>query len=701
MMVKKLNILFSFFLFVFFETGHAQPQKAVSPMLTTGWSQACYYNDSCPEDVNGSCGHARTGCGATAMAQILKYFNYPENGIGQHSYIDPDYGVISADFENANYAWEDMPDILNSSSSPEEVAAVAQLMAHCGVAVEMDYAAGSSYSGTTSLRNAFYDFFGYSSKAQLLRNSHFPDSTWKQILIDEIDDGRPVFYGISSGSGGHFIVLDGYTDDGYFHFNWGYGSGYYKKLSELPVVQEAIIGIEPIPEVNDFSVDFVARFNRFDDGSGVAGYGNNLLSGFLIEPPGADSIALFFSKFDTQSGNDYFRVYDGNSALAPLLGEFCGNILPPCIISSSEKIYVEFVTDDTVSGNGWELGYSAFVPGAVSGLHVIKDTLGTFDDGSGAAYYQSHVDAYWLIEPPGASSVTISFDSFNTEFSCDYLWVYDGDNISPTNLLGVYSGASLPPSLTAGSGKMLLHFNTDFSTTRQGWGISFNSGFEKTRIDVKAFLEGAFNGTNMETGITIPLSQPFNNHPWNYYGNEKTDVAPSEDIIDWILMELRDAPDIASATSETIIARKALFLRNDGAIRGISGEINDLPVFPVQVNDSLFVVIRHRNHLAVISAKPLQKQDSVYVFDFTTGFDKVYGGDAGYKQLSSTVWGMVSGDINADGRIDTTEVLSWRTYAGAMGYLNADVNLDAQVENRDKDGICIENVGYEVEGLIK
>jgi len=187
---------------------------------------------------------------------------------------------------------------LTASSSSAEVSAVAQLLFHSGVAVQMDYGASSSYSGTTSIRHAFPDYFRYSSTAQLLRNSHFEDTTWKQLLINELDNGRPVFYGISSGSGGHFIILDGYDDDGYFHCNWGSGStaGFYKLLSELPPVQEAIIGIEPNVCGCDPVSEFYARFNRFDDGSGDQDYPNNSNCQFLIDHPGSDSVALIFKK---------------------------------------------------------------------------------------------------------------------------------------------------------------------------------------------------------------------------------------------------------------------------------------------------------------------------------------------------------------------------------------------------------------------
>ncbi|NLA24358.1 MAG: hypothetical protein GX879_05265, partial [Bacteroidales bacterium] len=92
-------------------------------LLSTEWGQNCYYNSLCPEDPNGPCGHAVTGCVATSMAMIMKHHNYPQFGKGSHSYISNNYGELSADFENTEYLWNEMPNVLT-----EENLAVATLM---------------------------------------------------------------------------------------------------------------------------------------------------------------------------------------------------------------------------------------------------------------------------------------------------------------------------------------------------------------------------------------------------------------------------------------------------------------------------------------------------------------------------------------------------------------------------------------------
>ena len=693
---------------------------SIEPLLTTYWGQSCYYNDLCPVDSNGNCYHARAGCGATAMTQILKYYNYPETGVGTKSFYHPVYGNLSANFESTNYDWQNMPVSLSGSSPPEEIYAVAQLMYHFGVAIEMDYGPGASSSGSTSIRDAIFDFFNYSSNAQLIRKSFFSDSAWKVILINELEASRPMFYCISSGSGGHFIVCDGYyldaQDSIYFHFNWGYANGYYKLLSELPPVQEAIIGIEPNTENAYTNNNFFARHCRFDDGSGINTYKDSLYSRYLINPAEANSIALFFSDFKTESGFDYLRIYDGDTTGAGLLGEYSGNNLPPHLVSSGGEMLLEFITNDSIESDGWEINYSGEYPDVTSGLHIITDSTGTLDDGSGTGYYGNHIDAFWLIQPTEASSVTISFNTFNTEFSCDYLRVYDGDNTSPENLLGAFSGTSLPPDLTANSGKMLFHFNTDFSTTRPGWEVSFISDFEKIFLDLKVFLEGPFNGVDMNTdlsaetsvkaGLTgnpelvegLPLSQPFNIHPWNYFGSEDVMFIPNTDIVDWILIELREtAYGADSATSKTIIAQRAVFLLNDGLIVGLDGDTcgnTACCVATQSITNNLFIVIRHRNHLDIMSAVPLTESGGRYSYDFSTGLNKVYGDSNGYKELTTGLWGIIAGDGDGNGLIGLPDKTNtWELQAGETGYYSGDYNLDSQVDNKDKDDYWLPNVG--------
>ena len=212
-------------------------------------------------------------------------------------------------------------------------------------------------------------------------------------------------------------------------------------------------------------------------------------------------------------------------------------------------------------------------------------------------------------------------------------------------------------------------------------------------LHVKVYLEGPFNGTNMNYGLTeLPLQQPFNIPPWNYNGFESVSQIPNH-VVDWVLVELRSAPDSASATSDRILERRAAFLKDDGTITDTGGS-PDLQ-FDKYISQQLYVVVRHRNHLDVMSAFPLQKVDKTFSYDFTPEKNQAYGSINGHKQLAPGIWGMIGGDSNADGNINTSDKTFWENQAGLKGYKSGDFNLNGQVNNIDKNDIWLINSGKE------
>ena len=240
----------------------AKNAKTVNPLLSTTWNQNPYENEMCPADPAGPGGHCVTGCPATAMAQIMKFWNYPTTGTGFHSYnasnSNGDYGTLSADFGGTTYDWASMPLNLTSSNS-----AVALLMLHCGVAVEMNY--GPNGSGGWVIENdqngnhaacseiAYKTYFGYASSLNGHQRSEFSDADWKQKLMTDLDAGRPVQYA-GWGTGGHTFVCDGYDQNEFFDMNWGWGgeaNGFFNLDALNPGTddfnssQQAIFGIQP------------------------------------------------------------------------------------------------------------------------------------------------------------------------------------------------------------------------------------------------------------------------------------------------------------------------------------------------------------------------------------------------------------------------------------------------------------------------
>jgi hypothetical protein len=208
-------------------------------------------------------------------------------------------------------------------------------------------------------------------------------------------------------------------------------------------------------------------------------------------------------------------------------------------------------------------------------------------------------------------------------------------------------------------------------------------------LNIKAFLEGPFLTSQMMPYLNIfgflPTAQPYNLPPWNYNGSESVATIPNAEVVDWVLVELRETTGGAStATSGTMIGRQAGFILKNGSIVGTSGSSN--LEFGLIVNHNLYLVIWHRNHLAIMSSVPLAAVGGVYTYDFTTGVGQAYGGILGQKQLAAGTWGMISGDGDGNRNINNADKNDiWKPQSGSSGYLNGDFNMNGNVDNIDKN----------------
>ncbi len=211
------------------------------------WDQGVGYNTYCPED-DGPGGRAYTGCVATAMAEIMKYWNYPTQGDGTHSYYHYPNGTLSFNYSNTYFQWEQMPETTTASD------ATAVLMYAAGVSVDMNYGgetAGGSGAYSYDVDDAFVDYFRYASAVYKDKGS-YTASDWISLLEGQIDAGKIVYYsGTDNDGGGHAFVCDGYRDtDDYLHFNFGWGgysNGYYSHtdVNGFTNNQVAIVDIVP------------------------------------------------------------------------------------------------------------------------------------------------------------------------------------------------------------------------------------------------------------------------------------------------------------------------------------------------------------------------------------------------------------------------------------------------------------------------
>jgi hypothetical protein len=216
-------------------------------------------------------------------------------------------------------------------------------------------------------------------------------------------------------------------------------------------------------------------------------------------------------------------------------------------------------------------------------------------------------------------------------------------------------------------------------------------------IDPKVFLQGPYNGTDMNTDLAdlglIPLEQPFNTAPWNYDGGE---IAPSipADVVDWVLVELRQtAGGPETATGGTIVMRRALLLRNDGVAIDPYKFTPELK-YDIDVTDSIYMVIWQRNHLGVMSAVSINGLSPAR-YDFTTAASQAYGGTNALIDLGNGVFGMMGGDADYSQTITQQDKLGfWEPNAGTrVNYVTYDFNLDGQIDNKDKNETWAKTLG--------
>ncbi len=188
-------------------------------LCETKWNQDYPYNYYCPSGPGGPGGRVYAGCVATAMSQMMKYWNHPQQGTGSHT--NPNGG--SANFGNTYYDWGNMPNSINSNSPQEQIDAVATLMYHCAVAVDMQWSVNGSGAYSQDVPQRISQYFGYTNQATLQSRDSYTYVNWMAMLKESLDMGWPVYYSGQSYAEGHAFICDGYDDNDLFHFNWGRG----------------------------------------------------------------------------------------------------------------------------------------------------------------------------------------------------------------------------------------------------------------------------------------------------------------------------------------------------------------------------------------------------------------------------------------------------------------------------------------------
>ncbi|MBD5358601.1 MAG: hypothetical protein HDR88_16705 [Bacteroides sp.] len=310
---------------------------AIEPMVKTKWNQDAPYYDLCPEKKNK---HCYTGCAATAMAQVMNYFQYPEMGEGKASYTCSGFGNLSLNLEEKPFDWANMLDTYTAGSySAEQGDAVAYLMQACGYSIKMAYSPDGSGALSANIPVALKKYFKYDGNVRYERRMLYSSAEWDEMIYKNLKNVGPIVYDGASPLGGHSFVCDGYDGNGYFHFNWGWsgqGDGYFM-LNALNPTFQGIGG-------------FAGGFNTYQD----AILGIQKPTGEPVEPE--DYRLLQYGALHAEAkGYDISMLFtDWNPVGYESLGteKFrceMGGIIEPTDATSGETIYEPLSSDNVLS----------------------------------------------------------------------------------------------------------------------------------------------------------------------------------------------------------------------------------------------------------------------------------------------------------------------------------------------------------------
>ena len=471
----------------------AQKSKGTGYLMTTKWDQSWPYNSLCPV---GEGGQAISGCVATGYAQCLYYWRFPEHGTGSHCYTHDVYGQLCANFGNTYYRWNEMTDEPRINDT-----AVGELIYHIGVALDMNYSPTSS--GTWMYPERMEAHFNLSTDLQWVERDNYSDSQWKNLIMQQLDLGHVLPYVGYSNSGGHLWVCDGYQDSEYYHMNWGWGGSFdgFFTLDDLQGFDYGnSVGINLYPDAETWGYPYYATGDKvlthlegsLSDGSGpVNDYLNNSLATWLIDPQtqndSVSSIILNIERFGIATDGDYLKIYNGGDNTAPLLADLSGDELPDEIVSTSNKVFIEFYSNGDNTAEGFYMTYECQTAVFCQGVTELTDPTAIISDGSGDFNYSNNSFCLWMIDPGLDEPLTLNFNYFDTESNKDVLKVYDGaDQHLLAELSGTYE--TPPESVVSPSGKMILRFVSNSDVQNEGWEAWYDIGTsieEKSIADLK------------------------------------------------------------------------------------------------------------------------------------------------------------------------------------------------------------------------
>lgn len=464
--------------------------SSVSPLMKSHWGQGTFYNYYCPRDFEGENYRVVTGCVATAMAQLIYYYRFPEVGEGSYSYLDSTYGVQSADYAQTHYDYNAMCDDPTSINP-----AISTLMHHCGVGVDMVYGPDGSGMYNHSAAYVLRTYFKFSPETQYV----FRDSTdmdWDSLIVTHLHRNMPLYYAGWSDPNvnGHGFICDGYRmvdSNYYYHFNFGWEGDYdgYFYTNALNLIsthfnfaQELIINA--YPDTSRFTypanqpltgtTTLTSLSGSFTDGSSTDdAYSPNMDYTWIIRPEEDYFSTIGFKIEYDVAGGDTLWISTNNSAISPVCITDSNSTLN--VTWSCTEITVRFKTDDSTQSKGLRANYNANINSYCQEVANFTSQTGTIEDGSGNNPYLPYTSCRFRIILPSYSAIQVHIDYLDLEENKDFLHIFDN---SPANdrLLASLTGQVSDTDMVFNMKRLAFVFETDEQNSADGFRLTYQGG---------------------------------------------------------------------------------------------------------------------------------------------------------------------------------------------------------------------------------
>jgi len=501
------------------------------------------------------------------------------------------------------------------------------------------------------------------------------------------------------------------------------GTDPYENTDFEVVVQAQDVGGAPAPVDSD--VDFTFTTDGGNSGTvdftGGSSTGGTITLGTSVITITGVQMAPFGTNVTITAVDDFgFGLVSGTSDAFDVLEFNIPDVIITEIMQNPDDVYDDMgewfeVYNNTASNvdmAGWTITNDGSENHVITGSVIVPSygfaVLSRNSDSGTNGGYTSDYQYSGFVLGNGSDKVVLIFSDGITEVD---RVEYDGGAVwpDPTGSSMAYTGFVDEDNNDGTKWVWATFRESTYPTTGSDRGSPGTNGFDQIltggfKLDLKVYLESPFISADSmsnafrQDGI-LPLIHPFNpatpyygnNNPaWQYSGYDTLGYV-RYGTVDWLLVELRDASNPGSAT--TIVAQQPALLSDNGTIVSMNGytALN----FSTSFTNNMYIVVWNMSHLGIMSSAGFNPVNGdVISYDFSTGSAQVYGGATGYKDLGG-VWGMASGDINGDKAIDGTDNTDgWATEAGEEGgYQGTNLNIDGQIENKDKNEYLVPNDG--------